>query len=295
MLVVVPVTPPGPAGRANGDQSAIFRTLANPLRRRILSHLEQHQEANSTSLAQALGESTGTTSYHLRKLAEQGFVAEIPEKSGGRERWWRALPFHIQAPDPAKMAAAELSAAMEQTRAKAEHDIDLYFRVLAQYEGPEGWAQSSRGGFYMTKQELLGFFKEYIALQWKYGHTAQDAPAGARPVALRFFAVPDDTALGGNGGELPFPSAGAHPRALAGPPPGIAAGVMRNHAPVRDELLLHSERRRGDLFPQARPASRATIATCTRFAAPSLVSTRDRCALTVASLMYRRAAMSALE
>jgi DNA-binding transcriptional ArsR family regulator len=202
MLVVVPVTPPEPAGHANGDRSAIYQTLANPLRRRILSHLQQHQEANSTSLARALGESTGTTSYHLRKLAEQGFVEEVPEKSGGRERWWRALPFHIQAPDPAKMAAAEWSAAIEHTRPQAEHDIDLYFRVLTQYEGPEGWAQSSRGGFYMTKQELLAFYKEYIALQWKYGHTAHDAPEGARPVALRFFAVPDDTALDGDSEEL---------------------------------------------------------------------------------------------
>jgi DNA-binding transcriptional ArsR family regulator len=205
MLMAVPVTPPEPAGRANGDQSAIFRTLANPLRRRILSHLHQHGEANSTSLARALGESTGTTSYHLRKLAEQGFVAEIPEKSSGRERWWRALPFHIQAPDPAKMEAAEWSAAVEHTRAKSEHDIDLYFRVLAQYEGPDGWAQSSRGGFYMTKEELLAFFKEYLALGWKYGHTARDAPAGARPVALRFFAVPDDAAVEADSGEL-------HPR-----------------------------------------------------------------------------------
>jgi hypothetical protein len=49
------------------------------------------------------------TSYHLRKLAEQGFVEKVPEKSDGRERWWRALTFHIQAPDPAKMAAAEWS------------------------------------------------------------------------------------------------------------------------------------------------------------------------------------------
>jgi DNA-binding MarR family transcriptional regulator len=166
------------------------------------SHLKQHREANSTSLARALGESTGTTSYHLRQLAGQGFVEEVREKSGGRERWWRALPFQIQAPDPAKMAAAEWSAAVEHARAKAEHDIDLYFRVLSQYEGPEGWAQSSRGGFYMTKQELLAFYEEYIALQWKYGHTADGAPAGARPVALRFFAVPDDTALDGDGGEL---------------------------------------------------------------------------------------------
>jgi DNA-binding transcriptional ArsR family regulator len=202
MLVVVPVTPPEPAGHANGDQSGIFRTLANPLRRRILSHLQQHREANSTSLARALGESTGTTSYHLRKLAEQGFVEEVPGKSDGRERWWRALPFHIQASDPAKMEAAEWSAAIEHTKARAEHDIDLYFRVLTQYEGPEGWAQSSRGGFYMTKQELLAFFKEYLALQRKYGHDAHDAPDGARPVALRFFAIPDDTALGGDSGEL---------------------------------------------------------------------------------------------
>jgi DNA-binding transcriptional ArsR family regulator len=202
MLVAVPVTPPEPVGRAYGDRSAIYRTLANPLRRLILSHLQQHREANSTSLARALGESTGTTSYHLRKLAEQGFVEEIPEKSGGRERWWRALPFNIQAPDPAKMAAAEWSAVVEHTRARAEHDIDLYFRILTQYEGPEGWAQLSRGDFYMTKEELLAFYKEHIALQWKYGHTARDAPEGARPVALRFFAVPDDTALDGASGEL---------------------------------------------------------------------------------------------
>lgn len=201
MLMTVTVTPPGPTGRVNGDQSAIFRTLANPLRRRMLSYLQQHTEANSTSLAKALGESTGTTSYHLRRLAEQGFVEEIPDKSDGRERWWRALPFHIQAPDPAKMAAAEWSAAVEHTRAKAEHDIDLYFRVLTQYEGPGGWAQSSRGGFYMTKEELLAFFQEYLALLWKYGHTADDAPAGARPVALRFFAVPDDAALDEAGGS----------------------------------------------------------------------------------------------
>lgn len=202
MLTVVPVTPPEPAGRANGDQSAIFRTLANPLRRRILSHLQQHREANSTTLARALGESTGTTSYHLRQLADQGFVEEVPEKSGGRERWWRALPFHVQAPDPAKMAAAEWSAAIEHARTRAEHDIDLYFRVLTQYEGPEGWAQSSRGGSHMTRQELLAFYQEYLTLLRKYARDAHDAPEGARPVALRFFAVPDDTAPDQDDGEL---------------------------------------------------------------------------------------------
>ena len=190
MLVAVPVTPPEPAGHANGDQSAIFRTLANPLRRRILSHLQQHGEANSTSLARALGESTGTTSYHLRQLAGQGFVAEIPEKSAGRERWWRALPFHVQAPDPAKMSAAEWSAAIEHTRAQAEHDIDLYFRTLTQYAGPDGWAQLSRGGSYLTNEEVVAFFREYLALLQKYGQPPEETPPAAPPIALPVSPLP---------------------------------------------------------------------------------------------------------
>ena len=38
-----------------------------------------------------LGESSGSTSYHLRRLAAFGFVEEVPGQSPGRERWWRAL------------------------------------------------------------------------------------------------------------------------------------------------------------------------------------------------------------
>lgn len=54
----------------------------------------------------------------------------------------------------------------------------------------------------MTRDELHAFFREYLALLWKHGHaTRDDAPAGARPVALRFFAVSDDTALEGDGGD----------------------------------------------------------------------------------------------
>jgi DNA-binding transcriptional ArsR family regulator len=44
----------------------------------------------STSVAGALGESTGATSYHLRKLAEQHLIEEVPERSGGRERRCRS-------------------------------------------------------------------------------------------------------------------------------------------------------------------------------------------------------------
>lgn len=188
----MPQTPPEPVGAANGDRSTVFRVLANPLRRRMLAYLQQHREANSTSLAKALGESTGTTSYHLRKLAELRFVEEIPERSGGRERWWRVLPISVEASDPGTMEPAEFAALAERTREQAKYDIDLYYRVLTQYEGPEGWAQAYRGGFWMSKEELAGFLREYKELQWKYGHADQrEAPEGARMMALRMFVVPE--------------------------------------------------------------------------------------------------------
>ncbi|GAA4992975.1 winged helix-turn-helix domain-containing protein [Yinghuangia aomiensis] len=217
--------PPERAASGNGDRSAIYRTLANPLRRRILGHLQRHGEANSTGLAKALDESTGTTSYHLRKLAEQGFVEEITERSTGRERWWRPLPFDIRMPDPEKMAAAELSAAMAFTRRRADQDVDLYFRVLTQYEGPGGWAQLMRGNFHMTKDELLAFVEEYSALLWKYGHTPQDAPEGARRVALRLFAVPDAGTDEREGDEGDEGDEGGHGAPAPGP-----AGTPRSPA-----------------------------------------------------------------
>ena len=63
-------------------------------------------------------------------------------------------------------------------------------RAESEFSGPDGWVQGSRAGYYVTRQEVLGFFGEYMALLGKYGHTQADAPDGARPMALRFFAVP---------------------------------------------------------------------------------------------------------
>lgn len=41
-------------------------------------------------MARRLGLNSGATSYHLRQLAEHGFIEEAPELGNKRERWWRA-------------------------------------------------------------------------------------------------------------------------------------------------------------------------------------------------------------
>jgi DNA-binding transcriptional ArsR family regulator len=181
---------PGPNPPTSAGRAALYQTLANPVRRRILQYIGTHAEANSTSVAKAIGESTGTTSYHLRKLAELHLIEEIPERSAGRERWWRVLPLDHRPAAPEDRTPEEQSALKSFRTQQFAADIELALTAEEQFEGPGGWVQGSRWSGYMTKDELLAFYDEYIALLRKYGHELQDAPAGARRMAFRFFALP---------------------------------------------------------------------------------------------------------
>ncbi|WP_151526045.1 ArsR/SmtB family transcription factor [Serinicoccus kebangsaanensis] len=78
------------------DRSAL-RTLAHPLRSRLLAELRVHGRATGTELADALGTHTGATSYHLRKLAEVGLVEDTGTGTG-RRRVWRAVDLAADAP-----------------------------------------------------------------------------------------------------------------------------------------------------------------------------------------------------
>jgi DNA-binding transcriptional ArsR family regulator len=68
-----------------------MRALAHPLRLRLLGLLRIEGPQTATSLARLTGESVPGLSYHLRQLAEHGFIEEAPELArDNRERWWKA-------------------------------------------------------------------------------------------------------------------------------------------------------------------------------------------------------------
>jgi DNA-binding transcriptional ArsR family regulator len=67
-----------------------LRALAHPVRLRLLGLLRTEGPATASGLAQRLDLNSGATSYHLRQLAEHGFVVDDPTRGNGRERWWRA-------------------------------------------------------------------------------------------------------------------------------------------------------------------------------------------------------------
>ena len=83
---------PSPAG---------LKALSHPVRLRILGLLRSEGPATATTLAARLDLNTGATSYHLRQLAQHGFVADDEARGNGRDRWWKAAHQATStAPDP---------------------------------------------------------------------------------------------------------------------------------------------------------------------------------------------------
>ncbi len=141
-----------------------------------------------------LGANTGTTSYHLRQLEKYGFIEEIPDRSTGRERWWRSVasPRDIRMPAPETLAPEDRPVLAELLRLGHAEDMELLARLPAAYERDRAWAMLSRGFTHMTAQGLAEFFEAYIRLLQQHGHRPEDAPRDARPVNIRLFTPAAD-------------------------------------------------------------------------------------------------------
>jgi DNA-binding transcriptional ArsR family regulator len=177
--------------RVVGDASR-WKAMSHPLRREMLRHLDEHGPATSTTLAGALGENTGTTSYHLRVLADAGVIEEVPERASGRERWWRTFPVDHREPDYDTLSAGERAALDEWRAQQIPGELELVNRFVRDVRQHGPWARASRARGFYTVEDLEALHDEYVALLLKYGHSAQDAPPGARPMQLRMFYIPDE-------------------------------------------------------------------------------------------------------
>jgi DNA-binding transcriptional ArsR family regulator len=188
-----------PAGPRELSDPGALKALGHPLRQQILRRLHRDGPATATSLAAVLGENTGATSYHLRRLAEHGFVEEVPERAAGRQRWWRARPQDLRFL-PRSAMSEDARAALDRLDqiSTAEDDAALArFHAGRDSMGPWGDALLfSRGALRLTRDELVGFWEEYLALLLRYRRddpTDGDnpAPPDAHRVLIRFLAFPD--------------------------------------------------------------------------------------------------------
>ncbi|MER7558240.1 helix-turn-helix domain-containing protein [Nocardioides sp. NPDC126508] len=67
-----------------------LKALTHPVRVRMLGMLRIDGPATATTLASRLGINSGATSYHLRQLAQHGFIEDDESRGNARERWWKA-------------------------------------------------------------------------------------------------------------------------------------------------------------------------------------------------------------
>jgi DNA-binding transcriptional ArsR family regulator len=106
-----------------------LRALAHPLRVRILELLLDGP-ATATTLGELLGESSGTTSWHLRQLAEHGLIVEDTSRGNRRERWWKLGQDRMQ------LRTVDF---VDDPRAKGAMDIVLYEMAASGYQRVGNW------------------------------------------------------------------------------------------------------------------------------------------------------------
>jgi DNA-binding transcriptional ArsR family regulator len=178
--------------------AASLKALAHPMRVDLFDRLAMFGPATASQLAEALGESSGATSYHLRQLARHGFIEEDPDRGTKRERFWRVVPGGVTMnPTDFEEGSAEYEAgaliARQMTEQRFRH-VDAFIRRGPRELGPE-WVSSSAlmsARATMTQPELALASEEIAAAidvileRYRDRGTVPDA----RPVAMHFNAFP---------------------------------------------------------------------------------------------------------
>jgi DNA-binding transcriptional ArsR family regulator len=159
-----------------------LRGLAHPLRMNILELLTLDGPATATGLAARVGENTGTVSWHLRHLADHGFIEEEAGRGTKRERWWRVVE------DTKTLAAADFRDDPDTRGALSVylHElVEQQFGRVSRYV-TETWDDewqgvgtvSSRLDLRMTPEQLGALNAELLAVVERH------APASPAPDAL---------------------------------------------------------------------------------------------------------------
>ncbi|MGW2656706.1 ArsR/SmtB family transcription factor [Streptomyces sp. NPDC001478] len=173
--------------------TARLRVLAHPMRLNVLALLRLHGPATATRVAEALDITPGSASYHLRRLAAGGLIAEVPERGAGRERWWRAVhrqSVHDPAVEPVEQRAAGRAYAQAVALAAAERLRRAAEEVPAL--PPEWYAAGVYADFALrlAPDEVERLRAELFAVVDRYRRDPADAPPGAAPVTLQMQAFP---------------------------------------------------------------------------------------------------------
>jgi predicted ArsR family transcriptional regulator len=181
-----------------------LRAYAHPTRAALLSLLRTHGRLTATQAGAILGESSGSTSFHLRQLEKYGLVEPVPGVPG-RAKPWQATSLTTEIPvssdDPEVVEAlVDLGLAVAQR----------YFARVADWiersvDEPAPWREAAHFGdrvLYTTAEELQALNEAVGELIEPYARRlshAAERPAEARQVTFLRIAFPDPVRAPGPG------------------------------------------------------------------------------------------------
>jgi DNA-binding transcriptional ArsR family regulator len=178
-----------------------LRGLVHPIRIRLLWLLEADGPATASQLGRRIGQSSGVTSYHLRILADLGFVEEDVDRGNGRDRWWRtryrSSGFTFRSPDdPGDPESVEIA---EQYMRMV---VNTYTeRMVAYVDSLAGRLEQlptlpwtlSEYAVEVTYDEARVLVADIVALIERYRRKPGQAPRdGAARATFQFQMLPDD-------------------------------------------------------------------------------------------------------
>jgi DNA-binding transcriptional ArsR family regulator len=177
-----------------------IEALSLPVRLAMLEHVRLHGPATATECGVALDMSAAAASYHLRVLAEYGFVAEVADESDHRKRRWKATAPALTVDPTAGESTAEVQALDRLEAALFERAADLFARYLERrQEFPDSWrraATSVQDTIILTPAELSNFRGDLMKLLARYRKRRATPTGDATGVFIAFNAVPRDPPVG---------------------------------------------------------------------------------------------------
>lgn len=191
----------GPGGRGSGRRHVELSagqvvTLAHPIRSRLLSALRVGGPSTASVLALRLGTNSGTTSYHLRRLADAGLVEDAPEHGDGRDRWWRPAQESHSWSSESYAEEPDALAAEEWLR---QHYLRSYARKAEDWaeqrrDWPAPWraaATMSDWALHLTPEQLGAMNAEVDAVVERWRESGDPGDPAAERVTVILHAFPE--------------------------------------------------------------------------------------------------------
>jgi DNA-binding transcriptional ArsR family regulator len=176
--------------------AAALKALAHPLRMALLGALVTEGPLTASQAAALVEASPSNCSWHLRKLAEHGFVREA-RGGTGRNRPWQAVSEGLEWGDDASEDQSTLLAAEALTDILVERELQR-FRAARASRGkePPAWREATglvQSQLWLTAseaQEVKDSLTDLLLSHIERAGAPESRPEDARLVSLVGWLVP---------------------------------------------------------------------------------------------------------